>query len=400
MNRFAKILFLILFAELAIGGGGRLFSFGPVTLRMILFAVALLVSAVFIVKGRKISNETKEILIFFLITIGIGIIVGVVNDSMQQRWWEDVKPLLYFLILPFFEFVINDKKTIEQSTSIIKISALIQAFAFFVVLILIHSGAIPFLNFYYRVLPTQEFFFRGEITFFYKGFLFLCLGFLMVYLMRGKYRTAFLIILSLAILMTLTRGFWLALCLTLCTYYAQRARKFRSAIFVVAALVILVFSQPIISFVSRTVDKIVSHEKKGPLNEKLLGDRSYSDAGRFTQIQEVAERVTLTSFFVGHGFGNGIPSRDIHMEISYLEILHKQGIVGLSFWAFIFWLLVKNYRKGLRISSPNADSALRNAVFYAALFVFFQSITNQYMNNPIGLSVILFSLVSLRVLKE
>src|SRR5690349_14652736 len=196
MKRVAKILFLILFAELTIGGGGRLFSYGPVTLRMILFALALLLSVAFIVQGRKVSNQTKEILIFFLITIGMGIIVGVMNDSMQKRWWEDVKPLLYFLILPFFEFVIDDKKTIEQSTSIIKISALIQAFSFFIILILIHSGAIPFLDFYYRVLPTQEFFFRGEITFFYKGFLFLCLGFLMFYLIRGKYRTAFLIVLS------------------------------------------------------------------------------------------------------------------------------------------------------------------------------------------------------------
>lgn len=393
MNRFAKILYLFLFTELTIGGGGRLFSFGPVTLRMILFAAAMLITFVFLLQGRKISNESKEILIFFLITIGIGIIVGVVNDSMQKLWWEDVKPLLYFLILPFFELVIAEKKLVEQSCSIIRISALVLAFAFFIILVLIHSGAIPFMKFYHRVLPTQEFFFRGEVSFFYKGFLFLCLGFLMFYLIREKHRKLFLVILLLAILLTLTRGFLLALCLTLFAYYAQRAKKFRMVFFVVAAIVILAFSQPIISFVSRTVDSMLSEKRSGQLNEKLLGDRTYSDAGRFTQIKEVTERVTLTSLFIGHGFGNGIPSREVHMEISYLEIFHKQGLLGLSFWAFIFWLLVRNYRAG-------PDTELRNAVFYSALFVFFQSITNQYMNNPIGLSVILFSFVSLRVLKE
>jgi hypothetical protein len=81
------------------------------------------------------------------------------------------------------------------------------------------------------------------------------------------------------------------------------------------------------------------------------------------------------------------------MEISYLEIFHKQGILGLIFWSYVFTLLVKRY-----LSAKKTDVA--HAFFYGTLFVFFQSLTNQFINNPIGLSMLLVTLVVLDVLRK
>jgi hypothetical protein len=392
MSRFAQILFLIIFAELSIGGGGRLLAAGPITLRMLLFGIAMLAAAYYYVRHRVLSDDTRQVLIFFTITIGIGIMMGAVNQAEQKFWWEDVKPLLYFLILPFFEWAVSDAKTIQQGISIVKISALIQSVAFVIVLILIHSGTIPFLDFYYFVLPTQEFFFRGEITFFYKGFLFICIAFIVIYLNGMPYRKMFLAVLLVVVCLTLTRGFLLAICLTLLVFHFRNSNRMRAIMFGAIAVAILLFSQPLISYVSTLVYKITAKQGGKP-NEKLFGDRSYSDAGRIIQIREVFATVTPTSFFAGHGFGIGVPSRPVHMEISYLEIFHKQGVVGLAFWGFLFWRLRQRY---LAASS----GILADVLFFSAIFVYFQSMTNQYMNNPIGLSVILFSFVGLRVLKE
>jgi hypothetical protein len=392
MNRFAKILFLIIFAELSIGGGGRLFVAGPITLRMLLFGIAMMLTLYYVARGRKLSDETWQLLIFFTMMIGIGMIVGAINQAEQKFWWEDVKPLLYFFVLPFFEWVIVDQKIIRNAVEIIKISAVIQSVLFMTLLVLIHTGLIPFLDFYYFVLPTQEFFFRGEITFFYKGFLFVCIAFITVYLSKSQNNRRILLAFLLTVIsITLTRGFLLAIFLTLLLYHSY-SNRVRAIVFATLALCVLFFSQPAISFVSTIVHQI-RVQQTGPPNEKLLGDRNYSDAGRVLQIKEVLSDISVTSFFVGHGFGIGVPSRPVHMEISYLEIFHKQGIFGLMFWGFLLWRLWKRFQ-------AQGRSELADVLFYAAIFVFFQSLTNQFMNNPIGLSVILFSFVGLRALKD
>jgi hypothetical protein len=127
------------------------------------------------------------------------------------------------------------------------------------------------------------------------------------------------------------------------------------------------------------------------IKEELLGDRKFSDNERKQQFIQVANAATLPTAVWGHGFGTGVESRPVHMEISYLEIFHKQGIIGIACWIIILFSLVKSYK------SLPSKSGMSNAFFLAALFVFFQSLTNQYINNPIGLGMILISMVSLDV---
>ena len=392
MNQFSRILYLILFFELAIGGGGRLFAVGPVSLRMVLFGIALLISVYFLLKGGRLSRDTIQILVYFGVVTTICLLVGILNGAERKFWWEDVKPLLFILILPFFEWSLREAKMVSQSLTLIKISALIQSVVFISVLLLIHTGVIPFLDYYHIMLPTEEFFFRGEITFFYKGFLFVCLAFLIVYITGGHQRKIMLFVLLVVILASLTRGFWFALALALCVYSVLNRDWVRSACFAVVGIAILLFSQSAIHGISSGISTVRSEASPRP-NEKLLGDRTYSDSERITQIKEVLRSADLQSVFVGHGFGKGTPSRPVHMEISYAEIFHKQGLLGLSFWGFLFWKIVQRFRgSGLTKTSQ--------ALFLMVVFVFLQSTTNQYINNPIGLSVILFSFASLASLKD
>lgn len=399
MKSYAKGLFIILLAEIAIGGGGRLISFGPVSLRMVLFAAALIFTLIALFSGEKISKEYKILLAFFFVTIVVGWVRGVFNGAQQQYWWEDIKPLLYFLILPFFAIAF---KKIENNglyaSSIIRFSAVFLAVAFFIILILIHTGVIPFLDFYARTVNTGEFFFRGEITFFYKGFLYLCIGLIFIHFLNTKHRIALTSLVLLAISLTFTRGFLLALCLTYAGYYLLNYRYIKAAVFTMLAILTITYGQATIGYISQTIDILrnpkntVSTSASNPESKvqnipqkNLLGNRDYSDTGRLQQIKEVGERVTPVSFFLGQGFGKGVPSRPIHMEISYIEIFHKQGLLGLAFWSYIFFLLFKKFRY-----APASDR--RDAFFCGALFVFCQSLTNQYINNPIGLSMVLLTL--------
>jgi hypothetical protein len=268
-------------------------------------------------------------------------------------------------------------------------------------LIVIHSGIVPFLTFYHWIIDTQELFFRGEKTFFYKGFLYLCTGLIFWIFSEKRFKMPIIIFLGIAILLSLTRGFIFALGSTAVVYHLLKTQLKRATTFAIIVLTVLLFSNTVIEKMSLMLDRIqhpvtVSTEKGSQPavgNTKLLGDRNFSDAGRFQQFTEVLSRVTLTSVFIGHGFGIGIPARPVHMEISYLEIFHKQGLLGLLFYGYLFLLVFKKYLRSDR--SPTA-----NAFFCGAIFVFFQSLTNQFINNPIGMSMVILSVVVLDLLGQ
>lgn len=207
-----------------------------------------------------------------------------------------------------------------------------------------------------------------------------------------------LILLAVGILLSVTRGFIFAIALTYGSYYLLKSSFTRSVIFVALSILIVVIGQVVITQSSKAIDHLKNqqqnvHPEEITPNPNLFGNKSYSDEGRFRQLKEVAGQTNLSSIFIGHGFGNGIPSRPIHMEISYLEIFHKQGLLGLLFWTYLLWLLYQKYRKA-------TPGGMRDAFFFGSLFIYLQSLTNQYINNPIGLSLVLLSLVCLDQLKN
>ena len=347
MNRFITLLFSVILFDLMLGGGGRLVAWGGVTLRMILFSLALIAVGVQTLRKQKISREYWLITFAFAGIVLIGLAIGLLAGASRVYWWEDVKPLLYFFMLPFFGFAIQGRNTVELTARIIKLTGIILSSVFIILLILINTGTIPFLDFYNTVIGTQEFFFRGELTFFYKGFIYICIAFLFIHFSEDKYKYFVLILLAIGILLSFTRGFLFAIMLTYAFYFLLKSSFTKPAIFVILSLSVVLFGQWAISKGSQAIDQIKnqqSHDIKSNPNSNLLGNRSYSDDGRLQQIKEVEGQINLVSFLIGHGFGVGIPSRPVHMEISYLEIFHKQGLIGLGFWAYLLWMLYLKYK--------------------------------------------------------
>lgn len=133
-----------------------------------------------------------------------------------------------------------------------------------------------------------------------------------------------------------------------------------------------------------------------PILLETLGDKSDSDIVRYTQINQVTSAINPVSFLIGHGFGIGVPIREVHMELSFLEIFHKQGLLGLCFWfgifihIFIMYFNIKD-KKYKEIALP---------FLLSVVFVILQSTTNPYMNNPIGLTMILITIVVFSKLLE
>ena len=375
----SKLLYFILFLtlyELALMGSGQILKIGPLTLRMLLFIITTFIYLFVVILSGKLEAYFAKLVGVFTILIAIGVIVAKINGNPLPLILEDLKPLIYFYSILFFSLMIKDAQTIQSVNRVMQNSAIILAVVYIALLLGLFTGLIDFKKAYALLDSTGEVFFRGETSFFYKGFLYLCTG-MFFFINRITFKNLFIMALLLsAIILTFTRGFLI------------------SFVIVAAIYVIVFYHRKMVSLAVVAIGALCVYLYAGTYID-ALGDKSESDSFRITQAIQVKDAIDPFSFFVGHGFGKGVAIRPEHMEISYLEIFHKQGVIGLFFWLGILSVLFFLYNKAER--SGNKQTAL--PYLLASIFVFLQSFTNPYLNNPIGMSVIIISLVVLKRLE-
>ncbi|MBL6449791.1 hypothetical protein JMN32_26000 [Fulvivirga sp. 29W222] len=366
---------------------------------MALFGAAITYTAYQLRRKEKINTQYLTLVFVFIAVTAFSTLIGFLAGADHTLIFQDIKPLSYFLILPFFALTIQNKGLLIPISKLFIYGSLFLSITYLITISLINGGIISFKAFYGLTSQTEELFYRGELAFFYKGFVFLSIGLIFTYFIRPKFSVIIAAIIILALILTFTRGFIFALFLTAFTYLLQHTVKLKFKlpilfILLMATVALVYYGNDIYSGVSRIISK--TDLKYGFTRQfepdKLLGNREFSDNERKKQLNQVLEHTTIRSTFIGHGFGVGVPVRPVHMEISYLEIFHKQGLLGLLFWGAIFILLTKKF-----LASKASQFAISNAFYFGSLFIFFQSATNQYFNNPIGMSFILVALVCLEL---
>ena len=367
-----KIFTLLLIAqaiEISLWGSGRLLQFGPLTLRMYLFIVIIFTSLFLI---PKINKEVYFLISLTLFSFSTSLILGFLNGNNLGPILKDISPLLLIFELPFIFYTINGTPIIfKDLSSVFKISSLLLSFLFMAIILFILVGFISFQSFYTWAFLTGEFFFRPiennsfGLGFFYKGFIYIALGSFFYFFSTKKFKNYFFVaFLTCAILLTLTRGLILSLILTIITYYIlERKRKAFFIIFIV--FIIIYFS----------FDYYYS----------FLGNKETSDNIRLQDIAFIFNNTSLISFFTGHGFGSLINNR-ASVENSFLEIFYLQGIQGIVPYALI---LIKSYSNYFKI-----EKHLRSffsPFFYGLIFISILSLTNPFINNPIGMFFVLIA---------
>ncbi len=253
LTKISKAVFIIIVTELCLGGGGRLTALGPVSLRMVLFVLAIGLSIIHFVKGERISQHYWKIIALFLATVLVGGTVGWINHNSASLIWEDIKPLLYFLVLPFFVLTIDSKET-SDAALIIKLSSLALCAALLTMLCLIHSGVVSFLSFYYLTEKTQEFFYRGQLSFFYKGFLFLGIGTIFFYFTDERKKYFFILLLVVGITLSITRGLLFSLAVTFVVFNIFQKKRLSLILFAGLSLVVVLWGNTLTTSFSRWLD--------------------------------------------------------------------------------------------------------------------------------------------------
>jgi len=378
LKRLLLTIFTIIVIEVILGGGGRFLEVGPLSVRILIYLFIIPLTLILIILAKGIDKTTAFWTIAFSLSLILWSVIGFINNANPLLLFEDIKPLSFFYVLPFFSFVIRSKDDLDYIIKIIKLSTILMAIIYLIIILLLVFKIINFFTIYDIAKRSGEISFRNGILFFYKGFIYLCVGFFFCLLGKSKWDKFFAILLLVSIILTLTRGFILATITGIIFYLIFINKNKLIGLLTLGAFIIMV--------------AIIT-----PLYMETIGDKSESDIIRYIQFDQVLERTNWINFFIGDGFGNGVPIRPIHMEISYLEIFTKQGILGLLFWGglfshvtFLFFSLNRN-KNAFSYATP----------FFLSVFVIYvQSATNPYLNNPIGLTMILISLTAINRIKN
>ena len=374
---FVKALFVIILLELFLLGSGQFISISGISLRMLFYTSAIMLSTILILQGIKTQRLVFLFLLIYISMLSFSSLLGILNGASISSILENIKPLIFaFMIIPFSLFIINLKR-VYLVGKLIKISGLFMSVSLISLLIFLYFGYIDF-NAMYIILSSDANDFminNADIPrIFYKGFLYVCIAFIFYTYSNNKYKVLILSLLFISIVLTFTRGFLLALILSfvfISIIEFKQKKSFYILLTIFIGLAILL-----------------------PFYVNIIGERDVSDSIRILQIKEVFDSITISSFFIGHGYGIGVPTRPNGMEITFLEIFHKQGILGLFLWIGFLFYMIFNY---LNIRNL-AYKKMFKPFLVSTFFVYFQSLTNPYLNNPIGMSMVLLAFSVLLVI--
>lgn len=374
-------LFYVMLTELVVGGGGRTFAMGPVTLRMLIFAASLLVwiGASLGTVGRR---DGQGIALFLVATFFVSLIPGLTVDlargSELSSVSAELQPLLFILSAPFIAMAIKNVEMVRRSSAIIIYGGLIVAATTILMMASIYFGIFGFLRLYIWSSDSGELFFRTSSTFFYKGHFFVALSIIFCVVLRPIFWKSMCFILVVSLVLSMTRGLYLAVIVSIGLSFVTTRRTFAIFITVMAGLFITILYGNFIVDVVFDPNRNVSMEVRSRDIAYFMANFDYN------------------TILLGDGAGTLLNGRK-GIENSFLWSLWRFGLLGLIFWIAPFFISLKYFKK---IPFGDKNHQIASAFFYGVVMLYVVTIFNPFINNSIGLLYLITAIFALRRLSR
>lgn len=441
MNKFEKVLLTIFFIEIFVGGGGRLIDFGVLSIRQVLFLLLILTFVFRIVKEKAYFNkEVNTFIRFNPVTLGVyGLIgwffisaaIGYMNGHSLSVIVTDLFRVSFVAIYFPLAYYISEKRFSKKKIiTLLKPSALVVAIFTIVVSLLgktIFSGYdfVPFYNFMNTIM-NDDLFFRPSNSVFYKSHFFVLIGLILSLnsvLTKNYSRIdiANILFCSISVLWSETRGFLLAFIVSILVIILLDGKQLTDHVkglkhklqtlihskqFIKKA-VILVFVIISVPFLYQYMTLQRFEETKDTYfpeqsNLEDLEDPEVEDVSVNARIEFIIDSKNILSdpmnFIFGTGYGKEIAGRTSGIEMSFLDILVEQGLIGLGTWLFLCFLVIYNYYLGYKRGEKL--STLEISLIAAFVGMLLLTNINPFINNPIGISFFIVLLIISQNKKE
>ncbi len=398
-----KICFLgfLVVLDLVYGGAGRVIAFGPLTPRYLLFFLAILFFILDILKrGFKTPKNIFYAPLFFFFALYL---VAFINGILRGRPPENIifasKGYLYlFMLLPFTVFIDSKEKAL-QVIKIFNIGAVFFAaltICLFV-LIKVESSLFNIINHimqkhYYGHLAIRY----GLPSVFFKTSPYMAIAFINIMMQwvnlekqRNLTNVAYMIILFIGCLTTMTMGIWVALFVGiigvgLISKGGKRIYVLLALAMVGSVLMLTLGDYVWTAFINRInvndSSYIIKSDQLKTLmslwSENLLFGKGFGTEVVF--VSEIGTRI-MTKF-----------------ELFWMELLVLTGLLG--FFAYNYMIL-KIYLIGFKISKcfDKQESVQIHSLLIGVFMLCVVSSVNPFLNNPIGMGYLIISMSSINV---
>lgn len=448
MNKFEKILLTLFFVELFVGGGGRLIDFGFLSIRQVLFILLIMTFVVRIISQKAIfDNRVNTFFRFNPLTIGVYLLIasfafsgaiGLINDHALSDIITDFFRVSFFAAyFPLAYYIAEDRFSKDRVISLLKYSAV--AVSIFTLVIAILGKTIfsaDFAPYYYFIngFMNDDLYFRPSNSVFYKSHIFVLIAVIISLnaVLDKKFTkldVVTLILGSISVLWSETRGFLLAFMISVITIVLLDARivtqpikgfsekirtmftskKFLRKMIISACIVVAVpfmFQYMTLErFETETPQKEELHKetgKKASGEKKKKPETEVNDISVNTRVEDILEARKLLSdpvhLIMGLGYGTEIGGRVTGIEMSMLDILVEQGLVGLAVWLMLCLLVFYNYH--VVHQKRKSISTLEISLMAAFMGMLLLTNINPFINNPLGIGFFLFILIVSQNRKE
>lgn len=376
------LLFSVTLLELFLGGGGRWTAVGPVSLRMVLFGLCLVVGwlSVLFPKRRYDGLPLALGLVGAYLVIHLsGLIAGATKGTDLPVMFTELQQSLYWLAAPFFACTLASSAYIQRTARLVQQAGILLAFGNIAVISCLVSGLLSVETFLSLLPENGEVASRGGGLLFYKGDLYLAIALVFLVSLRGRHWRLTALVISAVLIATLTRGFIVSTSLAILILFALQRRKVG---FLIGMLLVAIAAALVWLYLPT-------------LNEGLSSSRAMSNEQRLDDMDFLWSNTSLKGVLFGEGLGSPIDER-MNIENTFLWAFWKLGIAGLAFWLAPLVLCMAYFSEILN----GRENRLACAFLCGTILVYAQTLTNPYLNNPIGLSFVMLSLFSLRTIAK
>lgn len=435
MNKFERVVLNVFFIELFIGGGGRLFEIGPISIRQLLFVLVIGMYAYRVLSTKNFKNPevntlirkniTNYLVYFLIFCIAFSGLMGIINGNPFKFIVMDVLRVSFLgLFFPLSYYISEEKFSKEKILNLIKYGAIIVALLTIVIDVtgkFIITSDHDFHYFYQWIngIFNDDLFFRPSRGVFYKSQLYVLIGLVISYyqVLNKKYSVlnfALIILCSVSMFWSETRGliiafiaaiiFMLMLDAYTSTYdengFKLKFIKLTNKEFLTKVVITVVVCS-VLPFLykgmtlARFPDSTIENVTKPYTSGSSSPSKNESDISTATRVilYNDSKRIILSSpknFVLGSGYGTKIGDRETGIEMSFIDIWVEQGLIGLFAWLAVCWMVFWNFLQAFKQKkSIDLDSIIIMGSFMSLLIL---TNINPFINNPIGISFFIIAL--------
>lgn len=436
LKKFLRYIIYFIIVEAILGGAGRIFAVKSLSFRMILYILAFAVfGLIVIIDRRQVFSrlrrmDTNSILI---ILFGLWIILTAahgyfISKNSLAQVVGDVTGYASLALLILFSFTFDNKLKIDFIMKLTAFSIVIQAIALLIIHYLLGFGVLYFdtMNNILQGLYIGHLanVYPGAIRVFFKSSVYLQIGFVFLVALlsheRNKQRRILLyiglILVSYAVIISFTRGFWLGAVIAAVLYLMCRQVKdvLKTIAVIICGVVVMI---GLSAAVYGNFNVAYSLASRVGINVKVpsaVKEKKTATPEADSEVEDLSaeyrQKLTATMVkriesdpVVGDGFGvvlKDIGQKQSRNEYMYLDIIMEQGVIGLALYMGLFLVMLKQWLDIRKRCYDKSKLYILDAFMVSLIGLIITSGINPFLNNPIGITYLIMCVSAIKVYRE